>query len=144
MSNFLISETTIDIAAIRTATITSHSGGFTCFEGWVRDHHDGKSVSSLEYSSYQILAEKEGNRIIAEAIEKFEIDRAFCTHRVGHLQIGDIAVYVAVSSAHRDAAFKACRFIIDEIKTRVPIWKKEHYQNGTTDWPHCQGCNHDH
>lgn len=142
MSFFQISEKEIDIVSIRKETLTSHAGGFCSFEGWVRNHHDGKAVDSLEYSSYQILAEKEGNRIIAEAKKSFAIDHAFCTHRVGHLAIGDMAVYVAVSSAHRDAAFEACRFIIDEIKSRVPIWKKEHYSDGKTDWPSCQGCKH--
>ena len=142
MNLFTISEEPIDIHTIREASLHPHSGGFSSFEGWVRNHHDKKPVQSLEYSAYKILAEKEGQKIVEQAKEKFAIDTAYCSHRVGHLSIGDIAVYVAVGAAHRDAAFLACRFIIDEIKTRVPIWKKEHYQDGSTDWPHCQGCSH--
>ena len=124
---------------MREATLSAHAGGFASFEGWVRNHHGGKAVDSLEYSAYKLLAEKEGKRIIEEAKEKFEIDEACCQHRVGHLGIGDMAVYVAVSAAHRGAAFDACRFIIDETKSRVPIWKKEHYSDGTIEWPHNQG-----
>ena len=142
MNAFTITSNEISIASLREATLTAHAGGFASFEGWVRNHHEGKSVDSLEYSAYQILAEKEGNKIIEEAKEKFSIDVAVCQHRVGHLAIGDIAVYVAVSAAHRDAAFKACRYIIDETKERVPIWKKEHYSDGSTAWPHCSGCSH--
>ena len=113
----------------------------------MRNHHQGKGVKSLEYSAYQELAEKEGNRIIELAKSKFEIIAAHCHHRVGHLQIGDIAIAIAVSAAHRDAAFAACRFIIDEIKQTVPIWKKEHYLDDSTAWPECKGCSnpsHDH
>jgi len=136
---FKISEEPIAIAPLREATLDDTAGGFASFEGWVRNHHGGKGVLSLEYSSYAILAEKEGNRVIQEALEKFEIVKATCHHRVGHLSIGDIAVYVAVSAAHRDAAFAACRYIIDTIKSRVPIWKKEHYEDGSTAWPNNQG-----
>jgi molybdopterin synthase catalytic subunit len=136
MHSFSISHQTICLQTIRKLCLNDHSGGFCSFEGWVRNHHAGKAVDSLEYSCYQVLAEKEGNKIIDEAKEKFAIDSAYCTHRVGHLAIGDMAVFVAVGAAHRDAAFAACRFIIDEIKSRVPIWKKEHYGDGSTDWPH--------
>lgn len=142
MPFFTISDSPIATNSIREATLSDHSGGFCSFEGWVRNHHEGKSVDSLEYTAYRVLAEKEGNRIIDDAKKQFAIDHAFCTHRVGHLAIGDMAVYVAVSAAHRDAAFAACRFIIDEIKSRVPIWKKEHYTNGETAWPHCHGCSY--
>ncbi len=139
---FKITETTIDHAALRAATLDPTAGGFVCFEGWVRNHHQGESVDSLEYSAYTELAEKEGNRILQQAIEKFELTAAICHHRVGHLDIGDMAVCICVSSAHRNAAFEACRFIIDEVKSRVPIWKKEHYTDGSTAWPHCHGCHH--
>ncbi|MDB9741889.1 molybdenum cofactor biosynthesis protein MoaE [Akkermansiaceae bacterium] len=142
MSAFQITDQDIDISAMRQSTMTDHSGGFCSFEGWVRDHHDGKAVQSLEYSSYNVLTIKEGNKIIEEAKEKFAIEIALCTHRVGHLHIGDIAVNVAVSAAHRDAAFAACRYIIDEIKFRVPIWKKEFYTDGANAYPSCKGCKH--
>lgn len=137
---FSIVNTPIDHASLREQTRAAEAGGFVSFEGWVRNHHEGKPVQSLEYTAYQELAEKEGCRIVQEAIEKFSVTTALCHHRVGHLAIGDLAVVVAVSSHHRDAAFQACRYIIDEVKTRVPIWKKEHYTDSTTAWPHCQGC----
>ncbi|WP_018969737.1 molybdenum cofactor biosynthesis protein MoaE [Rubritalea marina] len=139
---FHITDTTINAEEIRLKTLDPQSGGFVSFEGWVRNHHEGKPVSSLEYSAYNELAEKEGTKIIQEALEKYSIVSAHCSHRVGHLRIGDMAVYVAVSSAHRDAAFEAARYIIDETKTRVPIWKKEHYSDGSIDWPHSKQPDH--
>jgi molybdopterin synthase catalytic subunit len=136
MHAFSISSSSICINSIRSQCLDSQSGAFCSFEGWVRNHHCGKSVNSLEYSCYEALAIKEGEQILCEAKEKFAIASAFCTHRVGHLAIGEMAVYVAVGAAHRDAAFLACRYIIDEIKSRVPIWKKEHYSDGSVAWPH--------
>ena len=138
--NFSIQSTALCPDELRKACLDKTSGGFTSFEGWVRNHHEGQAVKSLEYSCYEELALKEGERIISDALERFSIVHAKCAHRVGHLQIGDMAVYVAVSAAHRDAAFEACRYIIDQIKHRVPIWKKEHYVDGSTAWPHCEAC----
>ena len=140
---FKITDATIDPEALRDELRSRSCGGYCSFEGWVRDHHDGKSVSSLEYSCYPELAVKEANRIIEAAIERFDIHDIRCHHRVGHLAIGDMAVYVGVSSAHRDAAFLACRFVIDQIKFSVPIWKKEYYTDNSIAWPKCQGCNDD-
>lgn len=137
---FKITENTIDHAALRERTIDPTAGGFVSFEGWVRNHHEGKAVKSLEYSAYVSLAEKEGSRVIEEALEKFAIVSAHCEHRIGHLAIGDMAVCVVVSAAHRDAAFEAARYIIDQTKSRVPIWKKEHYIDGGSAWPFCQKC----
>ncbi len=115
-------------------------GALVTFEGWVRNHNEGHDVTSLEYEAYSALAVAEGERILAEAKEKFGLEKAVCVHRVGHLQIGDIAVWVGVSTPHRDAAFKANRYIIDEIKVRVPIWKKEHYVAGDSGWVDCEQC----
>ncbi len=139
---FQITSEPIEPEKLRKAVKDDQSGGFASFEGWVRNHHDGKSVDSLDYSAYSELANKEGNRIITLAFEKFDIQAAQCQHRVGHLAIGDIAVCIAVSAAHRDAAFAACRYIIDEIKHTVPIWKKEHYSDASSAWPSCKGCSH--
>ncbi len=138
--NFTINTAPISTNSIRKSCLHDTAGGFASFEGWVRNHHEGRAVQSLEYSCYQELALKEGQRIVTAALEQFPIIHAHCEHRVGHLAIGDMAVYVAVSAAHRDAAFTACRFIIDEIKQRVPIWKKEYYADGSTAWPHCHQC----
>jgi molybdopterin synthase catalytic subunit len=115
----------------------SQAGACVTFEGWVRDHNEGRPVQSLEYEAFAALAEKEGARILAEAREKFPFTHAVCIHRVGHLEISDLAVWTGVSSAHRAAAFDACRYIIDETKARVPIWKKEHYTSGASTWINC-------
>jgi molybdopterin synthase catalytic subunit len=124
----------------RTALLDPGCGGFVTFEGWVRNSNEGQEVLQLEYQAYERLALKEGKLILAEAAERFPFGQALCVHRVGTLEIGDLAVWVAVSSAHRDEAFKACRYILDEVKHRVPIWKKEHYVNGDSGWVNCEAC----
>ena len=113
------------------------AGACVTFEGWVRDHNEGLAVRKLEYESFVPLAEQEGHRIIEEARRNFELTNVICVHRIGMLEIGDLAIWVGVSSAHRAAAFEACRFVIDETKARVPIWKKEHYLDGTSEWINC-------
>ena len=113
------------------------AGASVCFEGWVRDHNEGRRVMSLDYEAYAPVAEKEGQLILREASSRFELFAARCQHRSGALELGDCAVWVGVSSAHRGAAFDACRYIIDEVKSRVPIWKKEHYADGDSDWINC-------
>jgi molybdopterin synthase catalytic subunit len=137
---FRITDEPIDTAAWRAAAETRSAGGFVAFEGWVRDHNHGRSVDSLEYEAYEALAVKEGERILDEARRLFEIERVAAVHRTGHLSIGELAVWVGVSAAHRDAAFAACRYVIDELKRRVPIWKCEHYTDGTSQWVGCAGC----
>jgi molybdopterin synthase catalytic subunit len=98
---------------------------------------EGEAVRALEYEAHQLIAEKEGARIIAEATTRFAITAVHCEHRVGKLAVGDCAVWVGVAAAHRGAAFDACRYVIDETKARVPIWKKEHYASGATGWVNC-------
>ena len=116
------------------------AGACVTFEGWVRNHNEGKTVERLEYEAYEELAVKEGGRIVAEAQSRFGLTSARCIHRVGTLAIGDLAVWVGVSATHRDEAFAACRYIIDEIKARVPIWKKEYYHDGDSGWVNCERC----
>lgn len=137
---FKIQSTPLDPTAIREQVLDPASGGYCAFEGWVRNHHQGRSVDRLEYEAYPLLAEKEGKRIIAEAHEKFEIVQAACAHRSGPVEIGGLAVVVSVSAHHRDAAFDACRYIIDEVKARVPIWKKEYFSDGSNGWVRCDHC----
>lgn len=137
-NTFTFSNIAIDSTTLRAALNDSTAGGFVAFEGWVRNHNEGQSVLRLEYEAFAELAEKEGQRIIDEALQKFAITGASCVHRVGLLEIGDMAVWVGVSAAHRGAAFDACRYIIDEAKQRVPIWKKEHYSNGDSGWINCE------
>ncbi len=134
---FRISSTPLHPAALKQTLLASHAGACVTFEGWVRDHNDGRSVCALDYEAFAELAEREGNRILDEARAKFDLAAAHCVHRVGPLQIGDLAVWTGVSAAHRGAAFDACRYIIDEAKARVPIWKKEHYVEGASEWVNC-------
>lgn len=137
---FSLTTAPIDTAAARSALIGAHSGGCVSFEGWVRDHHNGKAVAKLDYSAYDAMAIQEGQKIIQSALAAFDIDAAACIHRIGALAIGDIAVWVGVSAAHRGSAFAACRYIIDTIKHDIPIWKHEFYQDGTDEWTlnhHC-------
>jgi len=147
---FRFTQSAIDTAAARLELLDSGAGGYVSFEGWVRDHNEGQEVTRLEYEAFQDLAVKEGERILAEAAMRFPIKRALCIHRVGELELADLAVWVGVSSTHRSEAFDACRYIIDEVKHRVPIWKKEHYRNGDSGWVNCERCaaapphSHDH
>ena len=140
MAKFRFSRTAIDVASVRAELADPACGGYTSFEGLVRNHNEGLNVRHLEYEAFEPLAVKEGERIIAEAVERFGIEHAACVHRIGDLAIGDMAVYVGASARHRDEAFRACRYIIDEVKHRVPIWKKEHYENGDSGWVNCERC----
>ncbi len=136
--HFSLSETPFDTASLRAQLLDDRVGGYASFEGWVRDHNDGRAVHGLRYEAYAALAEAEGERVLAEALAKFDILDAVCVHRIGDLAIGELAVWVGVSAAHRDAAFAACRFVIDEVKARVPIWKHERYADGDAGWLHPQ------
>jgi len=140
MSPFRFSTSALDTVALQRQMRDESCGGFASFEGWVRNHNEGHAVTRLEYEAFAELAEKEGARIVEEARVKYGVTRAACVHRVGSLGLGDVAVWVGVSAAHRDEAFRACRFIIDEVKHRVPIWKKEHYVNGDSGWVNCERC----
>jgi sulfur-carrier protein adenylyltransferase/sulfurtransferase len=140
MRPFAFSAAPFDPALFARELADARAGGFASFEGWVRNHNDGMAVTRLEYEAFEALAVKEGERIIAEARERFPIVNAACVHRVGALEIGELAVWVGVSAHHRDEAFRACRYIIDEVKHRVPIWKKEHYLDGDSGWVNCERC----
>ena len=140
MSHFEFASVEVDLAACRESLQDSRCGGYAAFEGWVRDLNEGQRVLRLEYEAYEALGVKEGERIVAEAIERYGVIAARCVHRLGELQLGELAVWVGVSSPHRDEAFAACRFIIDEVKHRVPIWKKEHYVDGDSGWVNCERC----
>lgn len=137
---FSISNTPIDVSAARKAVADKHCGALVVFEGWIRDHNEGQEVERLEYEVYRPVAEKEGARIIDEALERFAVSHALCIHREGLLELEDCAVIVCVSAAHRGAAFDACRYIIDQTKIRLPIWKKEHYVSGVSEWVNCEQC----
>ena len=136
MARFELSPTPFDTATLRARLLDARVGAYASFEGWVRDHNDGRSVHGLRYESYDVLAQREGEAIIEEALARFDILDAACVHRTGDLAIGELAVWVGVTAAHRDAALAACRHVIDEVKSRVPIWKHERYVEGDAGWLH--------
>jgi molybdopterin synthase catalytic subunit len=140
MVAFQFTHTPIETAALHAGLADPACGGYAAFEGWVRDHNEGARVRQLQYEAFEALAVREGERIVAEAIARFGVARAACVHRLGNLAIGELAVWVGVSAAHREEAFRACRYIIDEVKHRLPIWKKEFYANGDSGWVNCERC----
>jgi len=140
MSGFKLLDTPIDTTLLRSSLADRQCGGYAAFEGWVRNHNDGKAVQALKYEACTPLAMAEGARVLQEAMERFEIKHVACAHRIGALKIGELAVWVGVSAPHRGDAFRACRYVIDEIKQRLPIWKKEHYTDGTSEWINCAAC----
>lgn len=135
--SFKISPASLDPAALQRALADPRAGACVTFEGWVRNRNEGQPVLALEYEAYAPLAEKEGERILVEARARFSLVGAAAVHRVGQLQLGELAVWVGVTAEHRGAAFDACRYIIDEAKARLPVWKKEHYASGATAWINC-------
>jgi molybdopterin synthase catalytic subunit len=128
-----LSATPIDPATLTTAVESPSHGAVATFLGQVRDHHGGRAVRRLEYSAYGPMAEAECARVVAEAESRWPV-RIALAHRVGTLEIGDIAVAVAAGGAHRDETFAACRFVIEEVKRRLPVWKKEFYRDGAVQW----------
>ena len=134
---FRISPVPIDAGALQRQLADERAGACVTFEGWVRNRNEGQPVHALDYEAYVPLATSEGERILGEARAKFALLGATCVHRVGRLQLGEMAVWVGVTAEHRGAAFDACRYIIDEAKARLPIWKKEHYATGATAWINC-------
>ncbi len=117
------------------------AGAYVEFEGRVRNQSRGREVLQLEYEAYRELAETEGIRLVREAVDRFDVVDAACVHRVGTLDLGDVAVWVGVVGVHRADAFRACSYCIDEIKARLPIWKKETYADGQSEW--VNGCRHE-
>jgi molybdopterin synthase catalytic subunit len=115
----------------------ARNGACVTFEGTVRaDEHEGCSVSELLYIADTPACLAEGEKIIVEALAKFAINEAICIQRIGKLKITETAVWIGVWAGHRDEAFKACRYIIEEIKKRLLIWKKEFYTDGSKTWIH--------
>lgn len=110
------------------------AGGIALFVGIVRDHADGRGVTGLEYEAHDTLAPKEARRVLEGVAAEVEGVRLAATHRIGPLRVGERAVVVAASAAHRDAAFRACRLTIDRFKETVPIWKREHFQDAEARW----------
>lgn len=127
-----LSATPLEVEAVVARVAGPDAGGLVTFAGAVRDHARGKSVEKLEYEAYPGMAEREMDVIAAEAAERFGGARVAIAHRTGLLAVGELAVVIAVAAPHRAEAFEACRYAIDELKKRVPIWKKEYATDGAS------------
>ena len=128
-----LTDAPLDLSGLIAEVSAPDRGGIAAFLGTVRDHHQGRPVQQLEYSAYTAMAEAECGRIVEETERQWPV-RVALRHRPGLLAIGDAAVAIAVAGAHRDEAFAACRHAIEELKRRVPIWKRERYADGTVEW----------
>jgi molybdopterin synthase catalytic subunit len=128
-----LSDRTLDFASLVAEVQSPERGGIASFLGVVRAEHQGRAVLRLDYSAYHEMAEAECARVVTEAETRWPVKVAL-RHRIGTLQVGDVAVIVAAAGAHRDEAFAACRHVIEELKRRVPIWKREHFADGQVDW----------
>lgn len=128
-----LSHDPIDLATLIALVSDPAHGGIATFTGAVRSSHAEREVTALSYSAYESMAENECAAIVRDAEAKWPV-RVALMHRLGDLTIGDVAVAVTVASAHRDEAFVACRWVIDQVKARVPIWKRETYADGTAAW----------
>jgi molybdopterin synthase catalytic subunit len=125
-----ISPTRLNIQSCIDWVMSPESGGIDVFIGAVRNQTKGKAIRRLEFEAYEPMALLEIEKILAQAAEKWAVQRALVHHRTGVLEIGEVPVIIAVAAAHRAAAFEACRYIIDTLKETVPIWKKEIFEDG--------------
>ena len=134
-----LSQLPLSASEIRTtADLDAACGGIALFEGIIRDRNHGQNVSYLVYECYEKLALKEMRRIAQEASERYDLRHATTAHRFGRLEIGETAVVILAASKHRDEAFAGCRYMIDQLKIRVPIWKQEFYTDGQSTWTRCE------
>jgi molybdopterin synthase catalytic subunit len=126
----------IDYHALTEQVRRPGCGGVVLFLGTVRDLTDGRVTAALDYEAYPGMAEKKLAEVEAETRARWPVGEMALVHRLGHLDVGDVSVAVAVSCPHRAEAFEACRYAIDRLKQVVPIWKKEYWSDGTTEWVH--------
>lgn len=131
---FALLDEAIDDQRLKDFLQDEQCGALATFEGWVRNHNNDSRVISLTYYGYEKLAINQGKKIIEEAKCLFDIENAVAIHRIGALEIGDMAVWVGVSSKHRYPAFDACKWILDTIKADIPVWKQEFYQDESSKW----------
>jgi molybdopterin synthase catalytic subunit len=130
MIEIKLTKDALDIPACIDWVMSPQSGGIDVFIGTVRDATKGKQVERLEFEAYDQMALNEMKKIAGQAIDKWPLHKVLLHHRTGVLQVGEVPVVIAVSAAHRAAAFEACRYIIDTLKQTVPIWKKEIFEDG--------------
>lgn len=124
----------IDSAALLEEVAKHRNGATVLFVGTVRDVNDGAPVTALDYSAYGAMAERELRAIVEEAAEKWDTTDLVVEHRIGELSLGDVSVAIAAAHPHRAEAFEAARYVIEELKRRAPIWKREHYVDGRSEW----------
>jgi molybdopterin synthase catalytic subunit len=124
----------LDPSALLAEVASAASGASTLFVGTVREVNEGRAVTGIDYTAYGPMAESELAAVVAEAVARFDTERIAVEHRIGALTLGEASIVIAVSHARRVPAMDAQRFLIEEIKKRVPIWKREHYADGTREW----------
>lgn len=124
----------IDVAALVREVASASNGATAIFVGTVRGHNDGRSVTGIEYSAYDAMAEREMLAIVDEALNRFESPDVVVEHRLGTIAVGEASIAIAVAHERRTPAIGAMHYVIEEFKRRVPIWKLEHYDDGTRDW----------
>lgn len=129
-----VTQDALDLKKLVAFCLTEDTGAVDVFVGTVRDHFEGKAVTAIDYQGYPEMAEKVLQQIIEEVFEKWSVNRAAVQHRLGLLHLKDASVIIAVSTAHRKEAFEACRHIIEQIKKDLPVWKKEYFSGGETEW----------
>ncbi len=146
MTLFEVREAPLSADEALAAVRRPEAGGIALFLGMVRDHNDGRAVTLLEYEAYVPMAKKEMRAIAGEIESEIDGVRLAVLHRVGRLEVGDTAVICAASAPHRGEAFRACRALIDRIKERVPVWKREHGPDGPywVGWEDARCVAHDH
>ncbi len=124
----------IDGAALLAEVASPSCGATSLFLGTVRDVNDGRAVTGIDYAAYGAMAAIELERIVSEASARFDAPAIVAEHRVGEVAVGGVSVGIAVAHAHRASACDAARYVIEEIKKRLPVWKREHYADGTSEW----------
>jgi molybdopterin synthase catalytic subunit len=125
---------TIDPGALLTEVASHANGAAVLFVGTVREVNEGRSVTGIDYSGYRAMADRELTAIVGEAAERFGTAYVVVEHRLGTLGLGEASVAIAVGHPRRAAAYEASRYVLEELKRRVPIWKREHYADGTREW----------
>lgn len=132
----ILTDQVIDSNALLQFVTTSRSGAVVLFLGTVRELTHGKKTVALDYDAYPDMALAKMNELVDEAAESWPVQKVAVVHRTGHLELGEASVAIAVSCPHRGETFEAGKFLIDELKVRVPVWKKENWDDGTTEWVH--------
>ncbi|MEP7087007.1 MAG: molybdenum cofactor biosynthesis protein MoaE [Gemmatimonadota bacterium] len=133
----------IEVAALLAEVGDMANGATVIFLGHVREMNDGRAVSGIEYSAYGEMAERELAAIASECAAHFGVAHLVAEHRLGALELGDVSIAIAVAHPHRAEAYEASRFVIEEVKRRLPIWKREGYVDGTSDWVDAAGIAHE-